>query len=86
MDSIEIPLTDEQDSELQNQELTDEQITRLDFVHNAIFNLMQDLVPDGKELEWDISIISEVADDICDYLVKKGICTEMGFAPFVERE
>lgn len=84
--STEIPLTDEQDSELKNQELTDVQITRLDFVHNAIFNLMQDLVPDGKELEWDISIISEVADDICDYLVKKRICTEMEFAPFVERK
>jgi len=79
-------MKDEQDSELYNQELTDVQITRLDFVHNAIFNLMQDLVPDGKELEWDISIISEVADDICDYLVKNGICTEMEFAPFVERK
>jgi len=83
---LEIPLTDEQDSKLQNQELTDVQITRLDFVHNAIFNLMQDLVPDGKELDWDMEIIGEVADVIQDYLVKKGICNEMEFAPFVERE
>lgn len=86
MNLTEIPLTDEQDYELQNQELTDVQITRLDFVHNAIFNLMQDLVPDGKELDWDMEIIGEVADVIQDYLVKKGICTEMGFAPFVERK
>lgn len=86
MNLTEIPLTDEQDSELQNQELTDEQITRLDFVHNAIFNLMQDLVPDGNELDWDMEIIGEVADVIQDYLVKKGICTEMQFAPYVERE
>ena len=83
---LEISLTDEQDSKLQNQELTDKQITRLDFVHNAIFNLMQDLVPYGNELDWDMEIIGEVADVIQDYLVKKGICTEMEFVPFVERK
>jgi hypothetical protein len=67
-------------------ELTDAQIARNDFVHNTIFNCIQELVPGGKErceLDWDIEPISEVADVIEAYLVGQGICTSMEFSPFL---
>ena len=68
-------------------ELTDAQIARNDFVHNTIFQCIQDLIPGGKErceLEWDIEPIAEVADVIEAYLVGQDICSEMEFSPFVE--
>jgi len=68
-------------------ELTETQLRRLDFVHNQIFGLMQDLVPGGRktcELSWDMEIIGEVADVIEHYFVEQEVCTEMEFAPYLE--
>ena len=35
-------------------ELTDEQIERQDFVDNAIYHLVNELIPSDKEMDWDI--------------------------------
>ena len=35
-------------------ELTKQQIKRQDFVDNAIFDLINELIPSGKEMGWDI--------------------------------
>ena len=64
--------------------LTDAELERNDYIHNEIFDLINRLNPAGTELEWDISIIAEVADDIEDYLVAKGICTAKEFSPYRE--
>lgn len=68
------------------EELTAEQIERLDYLHNKIFELIKDVTPAAHrwKVEWDMESIGEVADAIEDYLVSHNICTEMEFAPFTE--
>ena len=64
--------------------LTDAELERNDYIHNEVFDLINRLNPAGTELEWDISIIAEIADDIEDYFVAKGICTAKEFSPYKE--
>ena len=64
-------------------ELTGQQIERQDFVDNAIFNLINELIPSGKEMEWDIDSIGEIRDSIQSQLVEKGFCTEKEFYPYI---
>ena len=65
-------------------ELTGQQIERQDFVDNAIFNLINELIPSDKEMEWDIEFIGVVRDAIQTRLVEKGICSEHEFYPYIE--
>lgn len=65
-------------------ELTDQQIARQDFVDNAIHNLINDLIPSDKEMEWDIESIGEVRDAIQAQLVERGFCTEQELYPYIE--
>ena len=65
-------------------ELTEQQIERQDFVDNAIFNLIDELVPSDKEMEWDIEAIGEIRDAIQSQLVNRGLCTEQEFYPYIE--
>ena len=65
-------------------ELTDQQIARQDFVDNAIYDLINELIPSDKEMEWDIEVIGEVRDVIQAMLVGRGICTEQEFYPYIE--
>ena len=64
-------------------DLTDKEVDRLDFVHNAIHDLLCALA--GREIEWDISVIAEISDlaeeHICD---KLGLMSDREFAPYVE--
>lgn len=64
-------------------ELTDQQISRQDFVDNAIHDLINELIPSVKEMEWDIEVIGEVRDVIQAMLVGRGICTEQEFYPYI---
>ena len=64
--------------------LTEQQIERQDFVDNAIFNLINELIPSNKEMEWDIELIGEVRDAILTKLVEKGLCSEQEFYPYIE--
>lgn len=65
-------------------ELTKQQIERQDFVDNAIFNLINELIPSDKEMEWDIEFIGVVRDAIQTRLVEKGICSEQEYYPYIE--
>lgn len=65
-------------------ELTRQQIERQDFVDNAIFDLMNRLIPSDKEMEWDIEAIGKVRDVILAQFEREGICTEMEFYPYIE--
>ena len=65
-------------------ELSDKQLERQDYVDNQIFQLLNDLNPSGRELEWDIEMIGEVRDSIRVWLVDNlDITDEMKFYPFV---
>lgn len=67
------------------EELTEEQIKRQDSVDNAIYQLIQELNPSGKEIEWDIEMIGDVRDVIEDWMVERlRITDEQGFYPWVE--
>ncbi|MBQ9295087.1 MAG: hypothetical protein IJ219_09230 [Bacteroidaceae bacterium] len=65
-------------------ELTRQQIERQDFVDNAIFDLINRLIPSDKEMGWDIEAIGEVRDSMQAQLVERGFCTEQAFYPFIE--
>ena len=65
-------------------ELTDKQLERQDFVDNQIFQLLNDLNPSGKELEWDIEMIGDVRERIRVWLVDNlDITDEMKFYPYI---
>ena len=72
------------DMRIHNTELTDQQITRQDFVDNVIYNLINELIPSDKEMVWDINAIGEVRDAIQAILVGRGLCTEQEFYPYIE--
>ncbi len=68
-------------------ELTDQQISRQDYVDNIIFETLQRLNPTRQEIEWNIEMIGEVRDAIEDWLAAKmNLCSEREFYPFVEEE
>lgn len=63
---------------------TKKQLARQDFVDNKIFELMQELIPDGKKLKWDINVIGSVREVIRKYLVdEKRIVSNTKFYPFL---
>lgn len=64
-------------------ELTEQQIERQDYVDNAIFDLINELIPSDKEMEWNIEVIGEVRDAIQSQLVDRGFCTEQEFYPYI---
>ena len=64
--------------------LTDQQIARQDFVDNAIYNIINELIPSDKEMDWNIEVIGEVRDAIQVKLVERGLCTEQEFNPYIE--
>lgn len=65
-------------------ELTKQQIERQEFVDNAIFQLINELIPFNKEMEWDIEAIGEIRDVIQCQLVTKGLCTEQDYYPYIK--
>jgi hypothetical protein len=66
-------------------QLTDEEIERQDFVDNAIFQMINDVNPTQKEIEWDIEMIGNIRDEInLSFAKKLEICSEQEFYPFIE--
>ena len=65
-------------------ELTRQQIERQDFVDNAVYELINELIPSENEMDWNIEVISEVRDTIQSLLVDRGFCTEQEFYPYIE--
>ena len=56
-------------------ELTKQQTERQDFVDNAIFNLINELVPSDKEMKWNIEAIGLgllAKNDTSVYLTPEG--------------
>lgn len=67
------------------EELTQEQIDRLDFVHNRIHQMMCDLA--GQEIDWNMEWIGEISDLAEHFICKElGLMTDMEFAPYIVHE
>jgi len=59
-----------------------EKIHKWDFVDNTIFEMIENLNPSTKELEWDIKPISEIREVLVSYFVEElKLCTENDFYP-----
>lgn len=59
------------DDELEELELDDGQVARIDEVHNAVMEMCKVLCEE-PELAWDIEFIGEIADIAADILSKYG--------------
>ena len=64
-------------------ELTDKEIRRQDFVDNAIYELIVELIPNEKIVDWDIEMIAGVREQIRTLFEKRGIAEEMEFYPYL---
>ena len=62
-------------------ELTEAQIERQDLVDNAIQELLKKIIRD--DIEWDISVISEVRESIESYLCRIYDIPEYEFYPWI---
>lgn len=66
-------------------ELTDEQISRQDYVDNEIHRLIEALSPTKESIAWNIEMIGEIRDAIQDWIVDKlRLSSEQNFYPFIE--
>lgn len=64
--------------------LSEEQINRQDFVDNSIFQLIKELNPTNKKIEWNIEEIGSVRDCILRLFLSKNLCKEKDFYPYIE--
>ena len=65
-------------------DLSNKQIERQDFVDSATFDFINSLIPNEKQLEWDINSIAQVRNKVWDVLKHRNICTEQEFYPYIE--
>ncbi len=66
-------------------ELSEEQIERQDYVDNVVYELIKQVNPTSKQVEWDIELIGKIRDKIREYFVKNHIIAdEQKFYPFLE--
>jgi len=64
------------------QKFTEDQIKRQDFVDNQIYDLVKQLIPSTREIEWDIEMIGDIRDTIQHWLVNRyKIVDELDFYP-----
>ena len=67
--------------------LSAKQLSRQDFVDNAIYELAQKLNPSQKEIDWDIELIGAVRDVLLLWLVERlSITDEMSFYPYIDTQ
>lgn len=52
-------------------ELTDEQVARIDEIHNAVYELCK-VLTENPELEWDMQYIGEIADCAAETMCEAG--------------
>ena len=64
--------------------LTKQQIERQDFVDNHVFELMRELLPPSKQINWNIEIISAIRDAIGKQIIDKKCMSEMQFYPYIK--
>lgn len=65
-------------------ELTYKQIERQDYVDNVIYEMLIDLIPNKKSINWDIDAIGRVRDVVSQVFAEKKLCNEQEFYPYIE--
>ncbi len=69
--------------QVQQNELSDDQINRQDFVDNLIFALIQRSNPATVEIEWNIEMIGDVRDCLREWIVDRyKLCDDQSFYPY----
>jgi DNA polymerase sigma len=64
------------------QKFSEDQLKRQDFVDNQIYDLVKQLIPSTREIEWNIEMIGDIRDTIQHWLVDKyKIVEELEFYP-----
>ena len=64
------------------QNLSEGQLKRQDFVDNQIYDLVKQLIPSTREIEWNIEMIGDIRDTIQHWLVDRyKIVDELEFYP-----
>lgn len=64
-------------------ELTKEQIKRQDFVDIAIYDLLQNVSPSWRQVEWNIEMIADLRERIRYWFVEYlNLTDEMTFYPY----
>jgi hypothetical protein len=67
--------------------LNDNQLKRQDFVDNAIYELLHNVNPSEREIEWNIEMIGGIRDLIRLWLVERlAITDEMTFYPYIDAD
>lgn len=64
--------------------MNEKEIARQDFVDNAIFDLIQEINPTDKNIDWDIDFIGEIREVVLNRFLDAKICTEQEFYPNME--
>jgi len=64
------------------EKFTEDQIKRQDFVDNQIYDLVKQLIPSTREIEWNIEMIGDIRDTIQHWLVDRyRLVDEIEFYP-----
>lgn len=67
--------------------LTNLEISRQDYVDDAIFKLIQGVNPTKQPIEWNIEMIGDIRDAVENWMVTRlKICAEREFYPFIEEQ
>lgn len=67
-------------------QLSKKQIERQDYVDNQVYVLIQNLLPTGKHIDWNIEMIGSVRDAIFEQLAdRKVVVNEMSFYPYLKQ-
>jgi len=67
--------------------LNDNQLKRQDFVDNAIDELLHNINPSQREIEWNIEMIGGIRDLIRLWFVERlAITDEMTFYPYINAD
>ena len=67
------------------EELTDGEMDRIDRIQNLTYRYINDMLPDGREIGWDLDLIDRVIEAVWKEIEDKNVCTEMEFYPYRER-
>ncbi len=68
-------------------ELTKKQIDRQDYVDNAIHELVLNINPSSKHIDWNIEMAGDIRDIIEVWLVRElELCSDMEFYPYLQDE
>jgi DNA polymerase sigma len=67
--------------------LNDSQLKQQDFVDNAIYELLHNINPSQREIEWNIEMIGGIRDLIRLWFVERlAITDEMTFYPYIDAD